>query len=536
MKYKVCILAAGKGSRVSYSKIINKALLPVGDETALTRIINKFPEDIEFVIPVGYNAQQIKDFLAIAHPQRLITYVDVDNWDEPGSGPGYSLLSCKPHLDCPFIFTSCDTIVLEAIPEPSRNWIGVAKVLDSKDYCIAEVVRGRVSRFYDKIDTATLVKICEDFNTILDHAFIGMAAVHDHKIFWKALEGNKTQLIKNELQVSNGLNKLIEKNLFAEKFTWFDTGNEISYEYTNRYFNKNRVLLKDNEFIYFEDDKVIKYFANEQIVTNRLKRAKKLKGFVPDVKIHKKNYFAYNYVEGKMLSEITDRSVFKKLLQFFDDSLWKEVKIDAKAKKDFSDICMKFYKEKTESRVQDFFQKTGMKDRSEQINGVVVPSTQELFARVDWNNLCEGVPVLFHGDFQPENIIVADDGFVLLDWRQDFGGCTDYGDLYYDFAKLYHACIISGEMIRKNEFNIDIKADEVTFNFLVKRNLVDLKKTFIRFINEKGYDLRRVRLLTSLIYLNIAPFHHDPYNKLVYFLGKNMLNDILEEKDGVQND
>ena len=39
----------------------------------------------------------------------------IDNYDEVGSGPGYSLLCCKDELQVPFIFTSVDTIVKEDI-------------------------------------------------------------------------------------------------------------------------------------------------------------------------------------------------------------------------------------------------------------------------------------------------------------------------------------------------------------------------------------------------------------------------------------
>ena len=27
---------------------------------------------------------------------------------------------------------------------------------------------------------------------------------------------------------------------------------------------------------------------------------------------------------------------------------------------------------------------------------------------------------------------------IFLDWRQNFGGIINYGDIYYDLAKLYH--------------------------------------------------------------------------------------------------
>ena len=39
----------------------------------------------------------------------------------------------------------------------------------------------------------------------------------------------------------------------------------------------------------------------------------------------------------------------------------------------------------------------------------------------------------------------------------------------------------------------------------------------------KNYDFSKVRILTALIYLNIAPLHHKPYNNLLFALGKQML-------------
>lgn len=530
MEYKVCILAAGKGSRVSYSKIINKAILPVGDKSTISYIIEKFPKNIEIVIPLGYNADQLKDFISLAHPDRKITFVDVDNWDQPGSGPGYSLLCCKPHLDGPFIFTSCDTIVLEDVPEPNRNWIGVAPVSDSKDFCIAEVFNGLVRTFYDKVETHILLKTCLDYKTILDNAFIGMAGVHDYKEFWNALEGNKGSLIKNELQVSNGLNRLVEKRLEAVPFTWFDTGSQASYEYTNRYFNQNRVLMKDNEFIYFENDLVIKYFSNENVVQKRVDRAKLLQGLVPEVSEHKKNFYAYKLVNGKTLPKVLNKKVFADMLNHYKNTLWQEKILLPEDRIRFQNACYEFYKTKTEKRLKSFYEKTGIKDQEETINGIRVPTLSSLLVRVDWDDLKYGVPVLFHGDFQPENILITpDDKFMLIDWRQDFNGIIEFGDIYYDLAKLYHALIICGEIIRNNYFEIKIKGDNIEYNYLIKGNLQDYRIIFEKFIKDNKYDLHKVKVLTSLIFLNIAPLHHEPYNKLLYYLGKSMLFENLEE-------
>ena len=41
--------------------------------------------------------------------------------------------------------------------------------------------------------------------------------------------------------------------------------------------------------------------------------------------------------------------------------------------------------------------------------------------------------VNFHGDLQPENVIVTKNNkFKLIDWRTDFSGVS-YGDIYYEF-------------------------------------------------------------------------------------------------------
>ena len=47
----------------------------------------------------------------LVHSDKNIIYVDVDNFDGVGSGPGYSLLCCKSELQEPFVFTSVDTLV-----------------------------------------------------------------------------------------------------------------------------------------------------------------------------------------------------------------------------------------------------------------------------------------------------------------------------------------------------------------------------------------------------------------------------------------
>ena len=54
---------------------------------------------------------------------------------------------------------------------------------------------------------------------------------------------------------------------------------------------------------------------------------------------------------------------------------------------------------------------------------------------------------------------------------------------------------------------------------------------FYDFLNLNNYDVKKVKILTALIFLNIAPLHHFPYCKMLFYLGKESLFDILKEQD-----
>ena len=138
---KFCILAAGKGTRNNNISGLHKALLPLENKPTISHIIDKLG-DTEIVIAVGYKSEQIKTYMDLVHSDKKITYVDVDNYEGVGSGPGYSLLCCKEELQEPFVFTSVDTLVTDDIDIMSvgENWLGVSSVDSdsSLQYCLVE--------------------------------------------------------------------------------------------------------------------------------------------------------------------------------------------------------------------------------------------------------------------------------------------------------------------------------------------------------------------------------------------------------------
>ena len=138
MKYKIFISTAGKGTRMAGLDAINKSLLPINYEAVISKIIDKYPKNLEIIIALGHEKEVVKNFIKIRHPDRKIKFVFVKKYFGVGSGPGYTLYQCRRYLQCPFVYSACDTVVPENVPAPKYNWIGISKVKSTERYLIVE--------------------------------------------------------------------------------------------------------------------------------------------------------------------------------------------------------------------------------------------------------------------------------------------------------------------------------------------------------------------------------------------------------------
>ena len=78
MKLTVCILTAGIGSRMgSRGAFLNKALFPLNNKPIISHIFDKFPKNTEYVIALGYQADQVKNFLKIFHYEKSFKFVTI---------------------------------------------------------------------------------------------------------------------------------------------------------------------------------------------------------------------------------------------------------------------------------------------------------------------------------------------------------------------------------------------------------------------------------------------------------------------------
>ncbi len=516
-KYKLFISAAGRGTRVAGLNSINKSLLPINYEAVISKIIDTYPKNLQIVIALGHEKEIVKNFLKIRHPDRKIKFVVIKKYSGIGSGPGYTLYQCRKYLQCPFIYSSCDTIVLEKVPSPNSNWLGISKVKNTERFLIVEKKKSDNMFFlYDKKRKIEIDKEKKYFN-----AFIGLAGIKDYKNFWQGFSNN-SELKDNELQISNGLNYILS-TAKLKKFKWLDTGTNESYLDTLNFFNDN-TLRKPNACTYIGNGKVIKFFTEKSKVKKLKNRSKNLKHFSPKSVNAKSNYFFYDFAEGKLLSELKMND-FVHLIDQMHKKFWKlKKKVNIKT---FKKSCLKFYKEKTISRVNGLLNQRIVNDNLEFINNYKVQKINDLLKKINWTHLSMGIPSNFHGDFQPENIVIRNKKITLIDWREDFDGNEKVGDIYYDFAKLEHALLVNGEIIRNKKYYVKITKNKVKYKIATKKNLINFRKYFHKYLINNKYDLRKVKLLSALIYLNIAPLHDYPYNELLFYHGKLSLTKTL---------
>ena len=513
--YKVLITTSGVGSRLGdLTKLTNKSLVRIGDKPAISHIIDQYAKDVEFVVTLGHHGEHVKQFLEICYPDHLFTFVEVDDYSSPQSSLLYSISLCNQYLQQPFIFHACDTILnteyYNGLNEFSSDWILGCSSDTSHHY----------RTFNTRLNN--VIHINEKGEQNFDFAYVGVAGFYDYKSFWQATE-NCLSVKSNDLSDCHVINVMIQagnKFNFREIKTWLDIGNVDSLRVARSKIPSSfHVLDKNDENIYILNDYVYKFFSNTKICKNRVLRFEHLHGLVPELVAYTSNFYKYKYVKGDLLAESVNLVKFEELLTWADSRLW-----TSKNNPNHKSNCVQFYKVKSLTRFNDFLNKYSLEDKEEIINGILVPKFSDMIAKIDFDSLSGDVATSYHGDFILDNILVQNNSFTLIDWRQDFNGDIENGDMFYDLAKLNHNLIVNHGMIKDNRFHIRFRENEIDCDIDVKKSLVDCRQIIVDFCNKKKINYKKIDIITSLIWINMAPLHEHPFDMFLYYFGKYNLS------------
>lgn len=135
---------------------------------------------------------------------------------------------------------------------------------------------------------------------------------------------------------------------------------------------------------------------------------------------------------------------------------------------------------------------------------------------------------LIHGDCTFSNMMLKQDSEpVLIDPRGYFGYTKMYGDVAYDWAKVYYS--LKGDYDRFNlkKFRLDIGEDGVTLD-IESNQWSELEQEFLELIRDEVSE-ETIKLIHAVIWLSLTTYAWEDYDSIcgAFYNGVYYLEEIL---------
>ena len=506
----VIIPTAGTGSRMgNYTKNLNKALLPYKDKPVLGHIIENFPRDTKFIIPVGYLSEQIKDFCQVAYSDRDIIFVDIDDYTSKYSGTAYTLKQCRSLITSPFWYVPCDTYFDQPVVDYVRD----------RDCYFVKTVPEQDTHLYTMFDKKNSFHIQDiKFKETTPSnwvAFTGLMYIADFADFFArlaALDSNEFIFLIKQGSETAGLN------------TWLDFGSPSVYQ-TELSKSQKFDFTKKDEVTYICNNRVVKWWLDSTVAKKKYDKVLANPSVFPPNCTHSGNYMAYDFFPGKTLYEFNNPVAFGELLNWLETSVWHDRTAD------ITQASIEFYKNKSIARINKFLEKYPNLSTVDVIDGVAVKDYSYYLDKIDWEYLATVTrPGFLHGDLQFDNIVISDSGeFKIIDWRHEFAGLIELGDIYYDLAKMAGGLIINYANIKNHNFNIEVDNGTVTLSIPNIDHITVYQEKLKKYILDNNLDYRKVQTLIPIIFWNMSPLHTAPFDLFLWYLGIKLFQELENE-------
>ena len=148
-----------------------------------------------------------------------------------------------------------------------------------------------------------------------------------------------------------------------------------------------------------------------------------------------------------------------------------------------------------------------------------------------------------HGDCTFSNLMIRENGEpVLIDPRGYFGYTKLYGDVRYDWAKLYYSLIGNYDFFNLKDFTLDIGGRSVYTEFtegekpdlkegevllsITSNNWEDMEKDFFELTGADEYE---IKLLHAIIWLSLTTYAWQDYDSVcgAFYNGLYYLEEVL---------
>lgn len=500
LKY-IVVQAGGKGSRMErLTRNKPKALVPVNNLPMIFHLFKKFP-DKKFLIIGDYKFDVLKRYLHSFTPPPLdYTLIKAEG---KGTCAGMSdALSRIPDNE-PFLLIWCDLILADEheLPDTDKNVVGISQGFSCRwSYRDGEFLEepsdnhGVAGYFIfqnknliaDVPNSGEFVRWLKEKNFAFDEQPLPHTKEYGLYSEWSKLPQMRCRPF-NQITVEG--NKVIKRGIDEQ-------GRELAKKEIAWY----KKIQAEN-------------FANIPVIY-------KFEPLTMEF-IDGQNIYEYNYIPDEQ-----KRYILKKIVQCLQD-VHKLAGVKADKESYFDAYIGKTYKRLEKVRNLVPF----ANDKTVTINGRVCRNIffcQEECERLVMQYMPEEFR-LIHGDCTFSNMMLRHDTEpVLIDPRGYFGHVQFYGDVAYDWVKLYYSVLSNYDRFNLKRFSLEIKDDGVSLD-IESNGWENLEEYFFELLDEE-VSKRQMKLLLAITWLSLTTYAWEDYDSIcgAFYNGLYYLEEALQ--------
>lgn len=506
MEY-IVVQAGGKGTRLGYlTKNKPKALVPVENLPMIFHLFRKYP-DKRFVIIADYQRSVLREYLS------CFAKVKYQVIDAEGTGTCSGIrqaLELIPEKE-PFMLMWSDLILPKnlILPEGYENQNSLKNHIPRQDYIgISETFACRWSYQDGEFREERSRK----------HGVAG---------FFLFTEKEKLKQIPESGELvrwMQGQNMTFQEIGLAgtKEYGLLEEYEKLGREKCRPF---NRVIVEENVFIKEPVDEQGRKLAIRECAWYEKAKKNKIR-ILPD--IYAVDPLKMEYIKGKNIYECQMTYEEKKnVLEKLVGALHQIHQSDSIASDSFSMKEAYFHKTMERlAKVEDMI--PFARDRYIRINGRncrnIYFYKKELEQRLE-QLTCDSFAFI-HGDCTFSNLMLREDGSpVLIDPRGYFGFTELYGDIRYDWAKLYYSIVGNYDRFNLKDFRLEIEEKEVSLQ-IQSNHWEDMEHDF--FVLTEA-DREEIKLLHAVIWLSLTTYAWQDYDSVcgAFYNGLYYLEEIL---------
>lgn len=500
----IIVQAGGKGTRLEYlTQNKPKALVPVDNLPMLFHLFRKFPEK-RFIIIADYKKEVMREYLEVFAE---VKYQIVEAF---GTGTCAGVKQAIAHIPPgnSFMLIWSDLILPNAFELPSEyefevpesDYIGISQTFpcrwkyENKKFIEEKSSEHGVAGFFLFTDKSKLADVPESGELVrwmqqkgMVYKEVGLAGTREFGLLeeYQKLEQQKCRpfnkiTVKDNILIKEPVDKQGEK-LAKRETAWYEKARELNVAILPKIYGINPLQMEyiSGKNIYECDYGTVWKSKTLRVLIQALDNLHKSDSVVADSFSLKDAYYR------KTMQRL---SMIQNLIPFAQDKI---INVNGK-------MCRNI-----------FFYKNEFEKKLEQL-------TCEEFAFI-------------HGDCTFSNMMVRENGEpVLIDPRGYFGYTELYGDIRYDWAKMYYSIVGNYDQFNLKRFRLEIgkTAQEGVLLQIDSNRWEGLEEEFFELT---GANKEEIKLLHAVIWLSLTTYAWQDYDSIcgAFYNGLWYLEDVL---------